>query len=903
MTANRRSIVVSLTAVLVAALAAWLWFAGAQPVALPSDAAAPAPDAPAPGVSAPAAVEGAAPTASPAAPASEREAAPAAAALPAPGPLAIVRGRCVDAQGAPLAACRALVHGWAANEARMEAWLRDHARPDWQDPPVVATAADGRFQLAFWPPPPFQFTLDLAHDRFAQQSARWSTIAAGAVVDVGDVVLQPGIRVQGRTVDEAGRPVADVTLRVLSGSDRSAGARAMPSSPWSVYASSGADGAFTLQSLLPPGPFRVEAEGDHAGSKPVEGVLVAERPVEVVAFVVAPRPKWPTIAGKVVDETGAPLAGAAVFARSDRGEWIGRSAADGAFVVRMTSAAAAAGEPVRLEVQHDLCEPAEPTAAMPWGSADVTLTARRAGSFAVHVVDEARQPVADFSLRVAPRRRGPLSSTDMRVRLRGPFADGVATLPGLGRGAWTVVVEFPTAAGRAPAIVPIEVAGGGPTRVDVVAPRDVRRTLRLVDGAGQPVAGSTVQLALLADGSLSEQTPLLPREQFFAMGGQGRALVLMAATSDAAGEVALVGPPGVGLVVAALGPGHVPTRRGDVRLDAPGDFVLPVAIGARLRGRAGPPEALATLRRLGEPSPKPLSLRLVQDAGDRSQHLPERGGDARFHLATDGAFDVTGLPAGAWQVWLLHWHRQEGANLGKSSFLGSVTLVDGVSVEFEPDLGPVLPGTLRGTVSKNGAPFANAWVEVEGTLARTAGSRPEREQVVAQTDTAGRFAAPLPAGVYRVHLPGKPRVACAESVAVPAGGAVDQPFTAASGTLEITVRDAAGAGVEGVGVFVVPASGGDRTELATTDAQGRIRAELGAEPVRFQALPKRLQPIAARQQYGSELQAKGGAGAIAGADVFAAVVLELGSATPVAGQTTAVALTLPAAWAEGAAAK
>jgi hypothetical protein len=185
-------------------------------------------------------------------------------------------------------------------------------------------------------------------------------------------------------------------------------------------------------------------------------------------------------------------------------------------------------------------------------------------------------------------------------------------------------------------------------------------------------------------------------------------------------------------------------------------------------------------------------------------------------------------------------------------------------------------------------------------LARTAGSRPEREQVVAQTDTAGRFAAPLPAGVYRVHLPGKPRVACAESVAVPAGGSVDQPFTAASGTLEITVRDAAGAGVEGVGVFVVPASGGDRTELATTDAQGRIRAEFGAEPVRFQALPKRLQPIAARQQYWSEFEAKGGT---VGADGLAAVMLDLGSATPVAGQTTAVALTLPAAWAEGAAAK
>ena len=65
---------------------------------------------------------------------------------------------------------------------------------------------------------------------------------------------------------------------------------------------------------------------------------------------------------------------------------------------------------------------------------------------------------------------------------------------------------------------------------------------------------------------------------------------------------------------------------------------------------------------------------------------------------------------------------------------------------------------------------------------------------------------------------------------------------------------AAGAGVEGVGVFVVPASGGDRTELATTDAQGRIRADLGAERVAA-VVDEILEPAAARTMIVEQLEA------------------------------------------------
>lgn len=48
----------------------------------------------------------------------ERIAAPAAS---APRPLTVIRGRCVDEHGAPIAGCRVGIHGWGANSERMDA--------------------------------------------------------------------------------------------------------------------------------------------------------------------------------------------------------------------------------------------------------------------------------------------------------------------------------------------------------------------------------------------------------------------------------------------------------------------------------------------------------------------------------------------------------------------------------------------------------------------------------------------------------------------------------------------------------------------------------------------------------------------------------------------------------------
>src|SRR5262245_54822829 len=44
-----------------------------------------------------------------------------------------VKGRCVDAAGAPLAGVAARLNGWQANEQRYDAYVREHGEVQWQD--------------------------------------------------------------------------------------------------------------------------------------------------------------------------------------------------------------------------------------------------------------------------------------------------------------------------------------------------------------------------------------------------------------------------------------------------------------------------------------------------------------------------------------------------------------------------------------------------------------------------------------------------------------------------------------------------------------------------------------------------------------------------------------------------
>lgn len=751
----------------------------------------------------------------------------------------------------------------------------------------------------FWPPPPFQFTLDLDHAERASMSARWHRIAEGKLVDVGDVVMVRGIRVQGRILDEAGQPVAKQAITVRPGTDQNTGNGVRPSTVWAAYGRSGTDGRFECKMLLPPGPFRVELQSDLRLTKPVSGTLSLERPIEELALVVTTEPIGPTIAGRVVDEGGQPIRSVRVEGRSENGRtWASAySQRDGTFVVKPREATAT--DPIRLEARHDEFEPTKTEAAVAWGSTDLVLTMRRAGGITVHVHDEAKRPLTDFVVRVAPRASDRSSSDDYRVRTRGPYEAGFATVPGVPRGKWTVVVEFATKAERAHAFLPIEVHGNGTMRVDLHAPKNVARTLRLVDGAGAPVAGSKVQLATLGGDEFdASSTRLLGPEQYFGMAGRGRALLLAETVTDGAGTAALTGPPGQPLLLQLLGPGHVPTHRRDVRLEIADDLVVTVATGARLRGRVGPPEALAEMMRLGgQQYAEKISLRLTQGEGRQLVFHPTRHDDERFGVAADGRFDITGLPSGSWQLGVQYWQSVGSGGTTKLVPAGTVILTDGATTEFDPDAQSMLPGTLRAVVQQNGAVLANATLNLQGTVPATAGTPAAQDWAQAKTDAEGRFTAHLRPGIYRVHVQGPGRFGggweCAESATIVVGQTTEQSFTVWTGTLRITVRDARGAVVPGLELQAVASADNQPVGLPATDAEGRIRAELATATLQFRVLQKRLQSQEARQQLWRELQAKG---VPPSGDMFAPYLLDVGNATVVAGQEVAVELKLPVEW-------
>ena len=176
-----------------AVIAVWWWWPPTDaprpaelPVAAVSGAAAP--------LSAPASAElPVAPAALPAA--AQRDAAPTVAG--ASGPSATLRGRCVDAQGNPLAGVLASLIGWGANDQRVQAWLADHAEPKRIDEkvnhrgrrtvrvPLLAAAAVSSSRCG------------LQGAARATWNARWSELAAGVTKDLGDIVLAPGTLLRG----------------------------------------------------------------------------------------------------------------------------------------------------------------------------------------------------------------------------------------------------------------------------------------------------------------------------------------------------------------------------------------------------------------------------------------------------------------------------------------------------------------------------------------------------------------------------------------------------------------------------------------------------------------------------------------------------------------------------------
>jgi len=794
-------------------------------------------------------------------PAQRTEATPAATA--SDPKLATIRGRCVDENGDPVAGCKVLLRGWIHSQERETAWLRDHPGPQWTDPPASSTGADGVFAFTFWPPPPFQFAIELHRDDLARMRALWPSLAEGRVLDVGDVVMVPGIRVQGRVVYEGGDPVAGARINVNVGSS---GDRETPSFR-STGATSERDGSFRCEGALPAGRYRVQAScGDQYLDKEV--TLSRDRPVEELVLVLAGN-SLPTITGRIVDEAGQPIPRVRVMGHE---QITGRVAIthtgrDGTFTLKQLSADPL-GSVVLTASHHSLYEDARSEQAIAWGSRDVVVAMRATGGLEVHVSDEQQRPITAFTVRVVPVTS--YRSDDDRVRASPPFANGFAPVPGVGVGKWVVLIEFPTTMQLAPILVPVDKTTNDTMRVDAVARADVQRTVRVVDTDDGPVRGARVQVCLQFVGVLDRHTWVLPMGRlFYDIILPNRALLLSEGTTSADGTLVVTGPRQQPLGLCVLCPGCVEVRIGGVRLDEPSPLVVRVAKGARLRGRIGPPAAVAELKRLNGAR---VALRLTDDATPRPRRQPATGYEG-YWIADDGAFDIDGLEPGRWIVYSF---------FDPPLRYGEVTLVAGQTTQFDADVSWVLPGTLRGVLHKNGAPV----LRTEFQFRSIAGGAPFAD-LSAKTDAEGRFTLQAPAGTYGAMIKERCKrrgnymevfLPSAESATVVVGQTTEQAFHVWAGALKLTLRDASGAAVGGVRVRVTGAGAQNRNLLLPTDANGMIESPLPAENIALHVLPRRLLSFTAQQEVGQRI------------DAF---WVPIGTATIVANQTTTLDLRLP----------
>lgn len=780
-----------------------------------------------------------------AAPASNDERTP----VPATGrdaALATIRGRCVDEQGTPLAGCSARLHGEKASDERMELWLRDHRQPEWTDPAVVTTDADGAFAIRFAPPPPFQFWLRLHSEHHGAMQAQWQELGAGAVVDLGDVTMQRGGRLTGRVVDGEGRPVPD-NFVVVDRVDQRQRTLAMAGQlrPHAASVRSDASGAFVLGEPLVPGSYTVESKG----APQREPLVVEVRAAETSSIVVVvDRPEQVTIRGRVLDDTGMPVVDARVMGRPRPRGSFWTTDRDGAFELKV--ARSDAGGPIDVIAESDVHEGAAVAKAVAWGREDVVLTLTNAARLELHVVDSQQRPVPDFAVRVMSREHP--SSADARVRARGPFADGIATIVGVRKGQWLVLVEFPAASGLANSCTQLVVASAGTTRLVVTAMPRRERRVQVVDEAGQPVAGADVVACDPVDGVLDEATLLVVPETLVRVSGPKKALVVDRVTTDAAGFAILHGPAQVPMALALPGNVHRPLFLRDVRLDEPTPLVITVARGARLRAQVQPPAALAALRQFcgatdGVGFGAARRPTLVLSGAGRTIPNPAEwmAGNAVPGAITDaGTFDVRGLPRERFDMMLWFWPVTGGVEQVPA---GTVDFTQAAEQDVALDLTALLPGTLRGSLTVNGRPAVLRAVRLEGPCTREI-----------ETDGDGRFTATVPAGVYRVLAPLSAGarhvfVPLADVVTVARETVTDLPLAVQSGRLRLRLVDAHGQPVAHTSL-VAKLTGSDAiVRLPGTDDGGALEVELPVGTVTFAVPVESFAGTAAGSTGGTDL--------------------------------------------------
>jgi len=809
----RTSWVILIAALLLGA-AVWLLLASGEPA--PAPVTAPA----APGRSAsPAAAAGnpvedttaetpATPAANVRTPEAIRAAAPAVSGLTG---IATVRGRCIDSAHRPVSGCTILCSSFPAGVV-----------------PKTMSGMDGSFELALDLASQNVFAVTVATLGGVPVRRSVDELRAGAITNLGDVVVMAGTRLRGRVVDAANKPQAEVGITFTDATVREG------TGPLGrVAVKSGVNGAF--DTALAPGSWDVS--GTQNVYRPQRLLVLAadEQSVEVVVEALAPRG---AIRGTVVGTGGEVVANAHVTALGDEPAGWGPSSADtdeqGEFVVEATRAT---GATALLEVQGAGYRLWRSPARLPFPSDGVRVQLEPLPRERLQL-RRGDDGGAVTAAHVQVSRGGPRTLANMVAapfRIEGPFADGIVELPMLFAGEHDLWVD-PIGADLAPTAVLTLHAGTGSTTVVTVSTRRTRLLqVRMANGA--PAQDSTFQLI---DGkslplTLQQARRLSERRQ----GVRSMSSPQIEGRTGKDGDALLSGPGDRPLSLLLLGPGHTPLVVPDVRLDLAAPLQITVEAPCSLRLQLVPPAALQRLLEIAGGVPLTVALDPDSDA-DRSRS-PSRPHISKQPVAADGVCSFAEVAAGSW---LPRLRLADAIELT----LPTVQVAAGAASELTIDLQPLLPGQFTGVLSVDGQRVVGARVTL------TSGQLSGRNYLSAQTDASGRFEMLALPGAYRVHVSLRGGTANGISLHVPepvivhAGERCERDLVLQATRRIVRLVDAAGAPAGGV-PLVSTAASGERVEWLPTGVDGRATLVLTAGTYALRVRPRALCDASALQDF------------------------------------------------------
>lgn len=341
---------------------------------------------------------------------------------------------------------------------------------------TLTATSDGEGRFAFEHLPPGRYDLHLAAaGGHAPLRVFGLQVPAAGERDLGSYLLPAGVEVFGRAIDVEGRPLRSVKVEAFVSDAPGGGGRAQV-----AWDSSGPEGQFSLRDLATGTTVDLWFRAEGFAHAELQMTVPPDEPLVVVLERAA------IVAGRVVDGSGAGVAGATVSVESEAGTHGMATRDDGSFVDGTVSPGT-----VRLQASAEGLRTTEPTVldvAAGERRDGVRLVLEPGGTVAGRVTGPNGEPIAGAVVRT--RGHWPHGPLEARTDEAGRYRIG-----GLPLGTVAVRADHPDhveASGEAT----IEPAGAGSAEVqlDLVLRQGLSVSGRVIDERGEPVAGAEVSL-------------------------------------------------------------------------------------------------------------------------------------------------------------------------------------------------------------------------------------------------------------------------------------------------------------------------------------------------------------------------------------------------------------------------